>query len=205
MIRFSGNAFGALMGISLLALTLTSCAGPTPPADQYFRLDVTAPTAMPAPALPGVVEVNRFAAQGLAGERSMLYSRAETPGQVARYSYALWVESPTLLLQNQLIAVMRGARAADLVVSPDLHTPPEHVVQGRILRFEEVLGPTPKVVVELELGVVRLHGGEMRLLRTYRAEAPLNGDKPADAAQGFQTAVGDIFGHFVTDLQTLRP
>jgi cholesterol transport system auxiliary component len=183
-----------------LLLLLGACVGGSSPADIYYRLDVPAPAVVASPLLPGVVEVGRFAAEGLAGERSLLYSYRDKPDQLLRYGYHLWVEPPPVLLQNQLVRLLRDVHAAPTVVTADLRVPPDFLIEGRLRRFEQIAGAPLSVVVDLDLGVVRLHGGDLVLLGNYRTEKLMTGDQPADAVRAYQAAVGDIFGRFLADL-----
>ncbi|PKU23983.1 ABC-type transport auxiliary lipoprotein family protein [Telmatospirillum siberiense] len=188
-----------ILALALL-LPLGGCFGGGAPSDQFYRLAVPAPVVSPSPILPGVVEVGRFAAEGLTGERALLYSYRDKPDQVARYGYHLWVEAPPVLLQNQLVRLLRETRAASTVVTADLRVPPDILIEGRLRRFEQLVGAAPSVVVEMDLGVIRVRGGGLLLLRNYRVEKPMVGDQPADAVVAFQGAVGEVFGHFLADL-----
>lgn len=191
---------GRVAAALVLALLLGGCFGGSAPVDQFYRLDVRAPAALSSPVLPGVVEVGRFAAEGLTGERALLYSYRDRPDQLSRYGYHLWVEPPPVLLQNQLVAFLRETRAAGTVVTADLRVPPDILVEGRLKRFEQIAGANPSVVVEMDLGVVRLHGGELVSLKTYRVERPVPDELPANAVVAFQAALGEIFGRFLHDL-----
>lgn len=183
-----------------LILLLGGCFGGTGPSDQFYRLDVPMPAALPSPVLSGVVEVGRFAAEGLTGERALLYSYRDKPDQLSRYGYHLWVDPPPVLLQNQLVRILRETRAASTVVTADLRVPPDVLIEGHLRRFEQIAGGSPAVVVEMDLGVVRLRGGELLQLRTYRVEKSMAGEQPAEAVTAFQAAVGEVFARFLGDL-----
>jgi ABC-type uncharacterized transport system auxiliary subunit len=187
-----------------LALLLGACVGGSAPADNYYRLELPITSVFPSPLLPGVVEVGRFATEGLTGERSLLYSYRDKPDQVQRYGYQLWVEPPPLLLQNQLIRLLREAHVAPMVVTADLRLSPDFLVEGRLRRFEQIAGALPSVVVEMDLGVVRLHGGTLVLLGNYRTEIRMTGDQPADAVRAYQGAVVELFNRFLADLAQKR-
>lgn len=200
---YSGTKKTRIIGRSLacsLLLLLGGCFGGGAPADSFYRLDVAAPATLSAPILPGVVEVGRFAAEGLTGERSLLYSYRDKPDQLLRYGYHLWVEPPPVLLQNQLVRLLRESHTASTVVTADLRVPPDFLIEGRLRRFEQIAGERPVVVVDMDLGVVRLRGGELLLLHGYRAEKPMAGNDPSDAVQAYQSAVSEIFDRFLADL-----
>ncbi len=86
------------------------------------------------------------------------------------------------------------------VVTADLRVPPDFIVEGRLRRFEQTIGPTAFVRVEMDLGVVRLRGEKLLQLTTYRADKPTTGDRPGDAIAAYRDAVADIFQRFIADL-----
>lgn len=184
----------------LLAGLLSGCAAPPPPRDSFYRLEVAASPALAHAPLHGVVEVSHFGAEGLTGERALLYSYRDKPDQVLRYSYHLWTEPPASLLEGQLVRVLRAAHAATSVVTADLRVPPDYVIEGRLRRFEQLAGARPAVLVEIDLGVVRVHGNALLLLRTYKVEKPSRTEQVPDAVAAFQAAVGEVFAQFLDDL-----
>ncbi len=188
----------------LVVLLCVGCvAAPPPPADAFYRLEVTAPAALPRPLLHGVVQVNRFAAEGLTGDRAMLYSYRDHPDQLLRYSYHFWIDAPPALLQDQLLRSLRQAGAADAVVTPDLNMSPDFVIEGRLRRFEQLAGASPAVVVEADIAVIRLRGNDLLMLHDYRVEKPAASEQPADAVRAFEAAVGEMVARFLDDLSQL--
>ena len=189
----------------LLALTLllTACAGGAPPQDSFYRLSVPAPHALTQVALPGIVEVSRFSGEGLVGDRAILYSYRDKPDKVDRYTYHLWIAPPPELLQEQLVRDLRQANAATTVVTADLRVPPDFVIEGRVRRVEQIAGVAPSGVVELELGVVRLRGNALVMLKTYRVEKPVASEQVPESIAGFESAVGEVYAHFLDDLSRL--
>ena len=89
-------------------------------------------------------------------------------------------------------------------MTSDLRVPPDYVLQGRIRRFEQVIGSSPAVIIDVDIGVVRVHGNELLSLKTYRVEKPLSSDQVSEAVHGFEAAVNDLFGQFLTDLSGQR-
>ncbi|MDR3438427.1 ABC-type transport auxiliary lipoprotein family protein [Telmatospirillum sp.] len=199
--------FPPLRGVVIagLLLSLGACVGGGAPPDNFYRVTLPASTVLPAPLLPGVVEVGRFTAEGMTGERAMLYSYRDTPDQVQRYGYQLWTDPPPVLLQNQLVLLLRAGGVAPTVVTADLHVPPDFLIEGRLRRFEQIVGPPSAVRVDMDIGVVRLHGGELLHLASYRVEKPVTSDKPADAVEAYQAALSEIFRRFIADLAEIPP
>jgi ABC-type uncharacterized transport system auxiliary subunit len=196
----SAKSLPALLGVALL---LAACASPAAPRDAFYRLEPAASAPLAHVALPGIVEVSRFTAEGLASDRAILYSYRDKPGQVQRYAYQLWVEPPALMLQGQVLNALRQAKAAPTVVTSDLRVPPAYVVEGRLRRFEQIAGSAPAVAVELDLSVIRLHGNSLLLLKTYRVEKPAASEAMPDTVQAFESAVGEVVAHFLDDLSQL--
>lgn len=182
---------------------MAGCAGSPPPPDVFYRLDHRPVQALATPALPGVVEVASLSAEGLAADRALLFSSREHPDQLARYSYHFWVEAPPLLIRDELVRVLRDAGVATQVVTADLRVPADFIVEGRLKRFEQVVGGPPAVVMEAELGVVRLRGNQLLMLRDYRVETPAAGDAPGDAAAALQICLDHLLSRFVGDLARL--
>ena len=188
----------------LLLLLGSGCAlAPPPPPDTFYRLEVAAPAVLPRPLLPGVVEVKRFDAEGLTGDRALLYSYRDRPDQVLRYSYHFWVDAPPTLFQDQLLRVLRQAGAVDTVVTSGIDLSPDYVIEGRLRRFEELAGASPAVVVEADIAVVRVRGDALLMLHSYRVEKPAASEQPADAVRAFQAAVGELAGRFLDDLSRM--
>jgi ABC-type uncharacterized transport system auxiliary subunit len=152
---------------------------------------------------PGIVEVGRFTAEGLAGERFLLYSYRDAPDQIRRFGYHLWGEPPPVLLQDELVGQLRAIHAAPAVVTADLRVPPDFLIEGRLHRFEMIVGPPSAVRVEMDLGVVRLKGGVLLHLANYRVEKPVAGEQPAASVPAFRAAVAELYQRFIDDLAAL--
>lgn len=182
-------------------LILIGCAQPELPRDAFHRLAVADPQSRPGPPLlPGTLEIQRLSADGLTGERPLLYAFRDEPQVLRQYSYNFWNDVPPAIVQEQLVRYLRAARAADTVVTPGLRQRADYELVGTIKRFEQVIGPPHGVTVEAELGMVRVKDDKLLLLKTYRAERPSAEDTPAAAATAINEAIDHIFAHFVEDL-----
>lgn len=191
----------------LLATLCAACANGPLPRDNFYRLEVPTPAqAAPRPILPGVLEVARFGADGLASERAIVHVDRASPLSVRNYGYEFWTDPPGLLVQDALVKYLRAANAADTVVTSDLRALPDTIVQGHIRRFEQITGERPAVVAEIELGVSGRTAGKPILLRTYRIERPVpaNGGV-AGAAQAMNDALAELFARFLADLTSVAP
>lgn len=185
-----------LPAVALVAI-LSACAQPAPPADNFYRLEVTEPPARQGePWLPGVLEVNRFESDGVLTERALAYQ--DRDGSLARYRYDLWSEAPGSLIQDQLVEDLRARGAAAQVVTPDLRVPPDWALRGKLKRFE-LLPDQGKVAMRLQLSVVSARDGSVVLLETYGADMP-SAAEPKAAAAALARATADIFDRFAADL-----
>lgn len=185
-------------------LVLAACAGPAAPPDSFYRIEVAAPTQrLPRPILPGVLEINRLASDGVAAERALAFSRTEG-GALAHYKYDFWSEPPGLLLQDRLAHYLAAAGIADKVVTPELRVLADWVLRGKVRRFEQI-ADRAEVVVDLELAVVRARDGRLVLLETYTARVPAASARVEDAAQAMEKGVADIFARFLADLGRQTP
>lgn len=187
---------------ALAALLAAGCTLQPPQPDQFYRLAAERPARVfTAPLVHGVIEVPRFTAQGLASERPIVYTSRSEPLEVRSYTYHLWSDPPTLLLQDELIDYLRAANVATQVVSPELRIPAQYLIQGRIRRLEQVLGAVPAVRAEIEFAVVRLEDDRLTMVETYRSEIPVASDRIDAAAAALDEAVRAIFARFVEDFE----
>ncbi len=186
----------------LVALSVAACAQPPVPTDTFYRLEVPEPPAAGSQVFDGVVEVRAFDADGLAAERSLVYSEPGSP-TLRQYNYHFWVESPAVAVQRELADSLRASGLFEQVVTPRFRVSPDLEIQGRIARLEQYLeGPdSARVVVEIELGAQRTGRGlGLVMLESYRVERPAADASPAAAAEAFRAALAEIFDRFRTDL-----
>jgi ABC-type uncharacterized transport system auxiliary subunit len=186
---------------ALLALGTMSCASGPAPRDHYYRLEAAAPSALASPKLAGTLEVERPRAETISQGRRMLYRDASGSGEIKQYAYHLWVDPPSLMLRDQLVAYLRAAGAAENVVTPAVGVEADYVVSGRLVQLESILGGgDPRVAVEIELALTRQKGHELLLLKTYREERVASGGSVPDAVAAYGQAITAIFERFVADI-----
>ncbi len=179
---------------------LAACGSSAPvPEDKFYRLTISAPS--PSKMLfPGIMEVDRFAADGLTAGRPIVYSETGKPFQVKEYHYHFWTQPPTVMLRDELVSYLRARKVSDMVVTPEMRVTPDYVLTGKIKRLEKVLGDPPKAVLELELGLRKASGNKILHLDTYRVEIVSDGPGVDDAVKSLNTALTSIYGKFVDDL-----
>ncbi|MCC7166673.1 MAG: membrane integrity-associated transporter subunit PqiC [Rhodospirillales bacterium] len=192
------------LSLLLLGFILAACAQPDIPNDQYYRLSAKAAVSVASAARSGVIEVDRFAADGVTGERALVYSRSDSPNVLRQYHYHYWVEAPPRLIQEQVLAALREAKLAGSVVTPELRANADYRLKGRIRRFEQVLaGGTATASVEIETALVSLRDGKVVALATYREEDRAADESPAAAVAAFDRALARLFGRLIGDLARL--
>lgn len=176
-----------------------SCASGPAQRDHFYRLEVPTPATLRAqPVLTGVVEIDRPRGDNLVRERPILHSQGAGAAEVTPYSYHLWVDSPTLMVQRELARWLEASGAAPQTVLPEVGVRERWLVTGRLERFEYIT-PEGVVLVVLELRLKDQKTGKLVVQRHYETRAPASGDVSA-AIPAFGTAVGSIFEQFADDV-----
>lgn len=194
---------------SLLLVFFAACglfAGcqsvPPAPADRYYRLaDVPAKdVAVEQWTATGSVEIRELRADGPYLERAILFS--EGPGtHIESYNYHHWIYPPPYLIQQHMVRRFRESHLAPTIVADDRGPKPRFVVSGRIVRFEQVIGPGGALAdVELELEVADSEQGLPLLRKTYRATEPAADSSMEAFVQSMGRALERIYAQFSKDL-----
>ena len=187
-----------LLGLSLL---VAGCMSGPAPRDHYYRLEAPAPRAKLEPALlQGIVEVDRLRADALTRERTLLYRESSGDAEVLRHSYHRWIDSPTLLVQQQLVEFLSSAGAATRIVTPAVRVKPDLVIAGRLLELEQIRGGSePHVVVKIQLSLTRVSDRTLLVHQTYREQRSTGGVEVSAAVDAFGASLGAIFERFLAD------
>jgi ABC-type uncharacterized transport system auxiliary subunit len=204
MARLSTRLSRILLMLIVAGVTLTGCGQVKIPQDHYYRLNLNKPARMGQPALQGTLAVRRFAADGMLQGRAILYSQSEKPLEVESYHYHHWIDIPPLMLQELLIDYLREANIAPHVVSTDMDTKPNYIIEGRINRLERLVGSPPEGVIELEIALIRADSRKMILHRLYRQKIPTNGRKMVATVKALNQALSKIYADFLGDLLSLK-
>lgn len=181
-----------------VALGLVACAQPELPDDNYYRLSVNPPTGGTT-ILPGILEVERFRADGLISGRPIAYT--EGKGHLSEYHYHFWVEPPVDLLQDAMVKFLRGANIASHVVTPELRMDEHYLLTGKIKRLERDLSSGYNVALELELGLKRTVDDKILVLKTYSRLLKQNGENVHGAVQAINAGLADIYNEFLNDVR----
>jgi len=182
------------------ALALAACAAPEVPKEQYFRLIATMATAKVGHPLPGIVEAAPFAADGVTGERPLLFT--DNGGtKLEQRNYAYWVNPPIQMLRDQMIAYLRSAGIADQVVPSELRIEAGYRIQGNIKRLEQAIaGKKSSGVIELELSVIDESNDQIVLSKVYHAEKPATDGTIDASVVALNAGLQDVLAQFVADI-----
>ena len=183
----------------IAALALSACAAPPVPKEQYFRL-VAAPATEPAAnPIPGVLEVVPFSADGVAGERPLLFTANGV--KLEQRNYAYWTDVPAAMLRDQAIAYLRSAGAADKVVPSELRIGGAYRIQGDIKRLEQgVVNKKSTGVIELELSLIDEDTDALVVSKVYHSEQPAADDTIDSAVSALDAGLQDILKRFTADI-----
>jgi ABC-type uncharacterized transport system auxiliary subunit len=199
--RTFGLPSGAVWGAVLLLVT--ACAQEPVPQDTFYRLSNPVADGAGAAVLNGVVEVERFTADGLNGGRPIVYSRADAPLQLKEYHYHFWVEPPAVMLQDRIVTFARAAGLAKTVVTPETRVEPDFILNGRILRFEQILGARTEIIINLEISIRAIASDRIHLLKTYEKRLPAVDASVPSAVRALDAAFAEILNTLATDLRGL--
>ncbi len=187
-----------------LLVVLSGCATPgVVPQDSYYRMGDPESVAPAKEMLKGILVVPRFLADGLAGERHVIYVHANSPQVLRQYNYHYWSESPTRMIQERTVEYLRRARIADTVVTPEFRAAADYQLTGKIKRLEQIRGSAPRVVVSLEFGLYRVRDNRLLHLETYVQELNIDGDHVGRATSAMSEAVLMILSRLSDDLSRL--
>ncbi|MBT3765414.1 MAG: hypothetical protein HOF84_06120 [Rhodospirillales bacterium] len=188
--------------ILMAGILLVGCAQPqVVPQDHYYRLRLPSPAKVQAqPKLDGIVEIDRFSADGLVAGRPIVYSASDKPNQLMDYHYHFWTEPPTGLLRDQLIEYLRAAGIAKTVVTAEMRVAPDFIISGKIKRFEQVRDAAPHVVLEMELGLRQAGTDNLVYWGTYAKKVAAEGTTVADGVKAANIALSQVYSDYVRDL-----
>lgn len=188
--------FLPVVGFVLVA----ACMAPSVPKEQYFRLVAAPANEKLAHPLAGILEASPLGADGVTGERPLLYT-ANGGVKLEQRNYAYWTELPTAMIRDQLVAYLRSAGAAEQVVPSELRIAAAYRIQGEIKRLEQSAGDKHDLgILELELSVIDENSDQLILSRVYHTEQPA-ADHSIDAAvAALNAGLQDVLKRFAADI-----
>ncbi len=188
----------------ILLLSLAACSQPLVPSDHFYRLQLVVPEQpLSDPLFKGIMEVDRFIADGLTAKLSIVYSAEDRPLEVKAYHYHLWTNPPVIMLRDQLIGYLRAAKVASKIVAPEMRVRADYIITGKINRLEKVVGSPAKAAVELELSLAQRSDGKLLHLDTYRVMTVSENDTVSAAVRALNKALGKVYARFIADLSKI--
>ena len=185
----------------LLAGAWLACASEPAPRDHFYRLEVAMPAALPSPALPGVLEIDRLRVEAIAQGRRLLYRDASLPNVIGQYNYHFWADPPGLMLQDQLVRSLRAAGAAKGVVPSGIHVDSDYSLKGRLVRLERHTGSgAARIAVEIAFVLLATRENELLLQENYAEERTVDGGDFGASITAYEDAIGAIFQRLLDDL-----
>jgi len=185
-------------------LAVGGCLSGPAPTDQFYQLELPEPQRQfDTPPLKGTLQVTRPETNALTGERPLLYRQDSGSTQVHRYAYHRWVDSPTIMLQQEMTRYLRTSHLANQVVTPKFRVKVDYILSCQILKLERLLDGSPRVVMELELGITSIQDNQTLLLQTYREEQSANGDGIDASVVAYNQALSEILNRFLADSSML--
>ncbi|MBK8159258.1 MAG: membrane integrity-associated transporter subunit PqiC [Rhodospirillaceae bacterium] len=191
-----------LVGLSsALLLGLAGCFGSAPPVpkEQYFRLISSSDPAPVGNPLSGTVEVPPFKAEGVMGERPLLFTQ-DNGMKLEQRNYAYWTDPPPAMLRDQLIAFLGAAKLADQVVPSELRVKAQYRVEGRIKRLEQLAGTRNGGAITLELALIDKETDDIVASGIYEVTKDASGPNIDDAVHALNAGLDEIFAQFAADL-----
>lgn len=190
----------AAIGLGL-SLTLSGCFGSAPPVpkEQYFRLIASGEPAAVTNPLDGIVEIPPLQAEGVMGERPLLFTK-DGGLKLEQRNYAYWTDPPPAMLRDQLIAYLRAAKLAPQVVPSELRVGAKYRVEGRIKRLEQNDGAKNGAVISLDLALIDKTTDSIIASGSYEVTKDASGANIDDAVHALNAGLNEIFAKFVADL-----
>jgi uncharacterized lipoprotein YmbA len=191
--------------LTLTALLLSACSAPDPIPDfRYYRLAAPATRpALRAALLDRPLVIESFRADGVHGERPILYATDRDSLRINQYHYQLWNDPPPVLAQRHFLAALAAAGVAPLVserLSPRVEA---YRLRATLFRFERILveREPAEVVVGLRIRLDR-DGADLPVLEfSEEAHVPVAGGRIEDSVIAMSAGLDRIVSSLIDRLQ----
>ncbi|MCB1587568.1 MAG: membrane integrity-associated transporter subunit PqiC [Xanthomonadales bacterium] len=153
----SRSARGLLL-LTAASLLLVACSGPAPLPDfRYYRLaPPTRVEALGQPALDAPLVLNAVQADGVHGERPILYATDPDSLRIAQYHYQLWNDPPPALVLRRALHLFEQRNLAPLVTERLDPRISAYRLSTRLFRFEVIReGVNREAVIGMRLRLDR--------------------------------------------------
>lgn len=197
-----------LAAASVALLAFVGCAkSPAPPADTFYRLPPTAAQTLASPVTDGPLLIQEVRAEGLYRERMIVYTEDSAPQSLHAHPYQLWLVPTARLLQDHLVAYLRDARAASLVIDKSGTSVDPRAVKIRmtVRHLEQRLASNgASAEVAMEFRAEGPEGDARVFVRDYRANIPARDTSVEAAVAAMGAGLKQIYDEFARDLAAER-
>jgi cholesterol transport system auxiliary component len=186
----------------LLLLGLVGCATNPLPDYRYYRPSPSLPvSALAKPLLSDTIEVQYFRADGVLGERPIVYTSSDEPQKLSQYHYQLWTDPPGAILQRRMSDLLaQYGIAKRLTVRASAREEPIQLT-GTIERLERIKsGAGTQVAVALRLRLEAHRAQTPMLEKRYEKLLSVSDDSISASVHAFGLACDQITAEFVQDL-----
>jgi ABC-type uncharacterized transport system auxiliary subunit len=153
-----GHRLARLATLLLACVLLASCSAPPALPDfRYYRLaPPTAVEALAEPVLDAPLVINNVQADGVHGERPILYATDHDSLRILQYHYQLWNDPPPALVLRRALHLFAQRKLAPMVTERLDPRVSAYRLSTRLFRFEVIrLGVNREVVVGMQMRVDR--------------------------------------------------
>lgn len=196
----------AIVILVVAALCAGCMAQPAVPQDYYYRLpEVHLGKPGDRKIIHGALAVDLFQADGIYRERPILYIEEQRPLEVMQYHYRHWIQTPSQLIQDNLVDYLRLAKVADHVERYSGGAVPKVIVKGRLERFERLLQQDSSVaMVQMEIELRKTNRGDtVKRRKTYQSRVIAKGPTIHDSVLAFGEALEQIYTNLLSDLEAM--
>lgn len=193
--------------LAAAALLLNGCVNqPAVPEDYFYRLPELQPgKPRDSTLFNGLLLVDEFQAEGVYRERPILYVDSKRPLEVLQYHYRHWIQTPSQLIQDNLVEYLRGANIATRVERYSSGKSGEMLIGGRLQKFEQRVqsnGATAVVAIEIVFRR-KTPQGTIKQIRNYEDKVMAEGPTMHDSVVAFGKAMQHIYDRMLADLNAM--
>jgi ABC-type uncharacterized transport system auxiliary subunit len=178
-----------------IAASLTACAAPEVPKEQYFRLVAAPGNAHASKSLEGGIEIPPFDADGVMSERPLLFT-ADGGQKLEQRNYAYWTNSPPQMLRDQLVTYLRAAQLSSQIVPSELRVDTKYAIHGTVRRLEQTANPDGGTI-EIELALLNRDKDEIIVSKVFHVDQATGDTNIDPAVTALNTGMNKIFHDFV--------
>lgn len=191
---------GRALLIALGLVLASGCAGGVSPPDRHYRVEAPKPAApLAKPLFPGTLVIQVPRSDAVLAGRPLVYRESRDALELHRRPYALWSDTPTRMLQQEIAKYLRAAGVAERVVTTDLRIEGDAMLTAHLERLEQILERPASVELVLEVAVLQGRDRALSFHRVYRREHETPSKNVEDAVAAFGSALGEILDQFVRD------